>query len=292
MSPDLWACTSCLDGPFVQLVMFACPLFDPLPFLFDHTGITPLIYLGTYVFCISCGDPPHFCHLYCVWVPSMVTPIGLHYYSVHPWPSILPLDCYCRLRGKKQRVFWVSLLLYVLWWTSRTSYHALRLPTFMNALLICSIRPCMGLLKSIMAGLRSSAPTGVDCTCNKARSVSWILSAHCFILHLTNLMHASTWLLLWWWYNGDMDCWMFSFMQNSLKLSAEKVIPSSETILLSSPNSANVILTACTQVLHWQTYILFYNWEHTVIVYNTNTFFVVNHKYFSTSTLQCLHGIS
>ena len=40
---------------------------------------------------------------------------------------------------------------------------------------------------------------------------------------------------------------MFSFLQNSMQVSDEKFVPASETILLSSPSSGNVILTACTR---------------------------------------------
>ena len=76
----------------------------------------------------------------------------------------------------------------------------------------------IGLLNSIVAGSRSPIPTGVDHICNKARLLSWLLLVHILIVCLTNLKHASTWPLLWWWYDV-MACCMFSFLQKSLKVS-------------------------------------------------------------------------
>ena len=43
-----------------------------------------------------------------------------------------------------------------------------------------------------------SSPTGVNCTCNKVRLTSWLGSEYYLIVHLINLLHASTWPLLWW----------------------------------------------------------------------------------------------
>ena len=50
----------------------------------------------------------------------------------------------------------------------------------------------MSLLNSIIAGLGIPIPTGVDYTCNQARLVSCLVSAHFLIVHFTNLMHTST----------------------------------------------------------------------------------------------------
>ena len=44
-----------------------------------------------------------------------------------------------------------------------------------------------------------------------------------------------------------MDCWIFSFLQNSLKVSDVKFLPASEIFLSVSPSSANIILDACTR---------------------------------------------
>ena len=63
---------------------------------------------------------------------------------------------------------------------------------FMGALMICGKRPHMGLLNSIVAGIRSPAPTGVGHICNKTSLVSWLLLVHFFIVCFTNLMHAYT----------------------------------------------------------------------------------------------------
>ena len=55
----------------------------------------------------------------------------------------------------------------------------------------------MGPLNSTVVGLGSLAPSGVDCSCNKARLVYWLVAAHFLIVHFINLMNASTWPLLW-----------------------------------------------------------------------------------------------
>ena len=59
-------------------------------------------------------------------------------------------------------------------------------------LLICDKRPYIGLLKSIMVGLGSHAPNGVDHICNKGRLICWLVSMHFSVVYLINLMYAST----------------------------------------------------------------------------------------------------
>ena len=82
-----------------------------------------------------------------------------------------------------------------------------------------------------------------------------------------------------------LDCWMFSFLQNSLKVSDVMFTLASETVFLSSPNSANVILAAYTRSCAERLVTFFYNWKHTVIIYNTKKVFITNHKYVSTNYL-------
>ena len=52
------------------------------------------------------------------------------------------------------------------------------LSTLIDALLIWDRRFCIGLMNNIMVGLRSPAPTGFDCICNKAWLMSWLVSIH------------------------------------------------------------------------------------------------------------------
>ena len=44
-----------------------------------------------------------------------------------------------------------------------------------------------------------------------------------------------------------MYCWVLSFQQNALNICDVRFIPASEIIFLGGPNSANVILAACTR---------------------------------------------
>ena len=44
-----------------------------------------------------------------------------------------------------------------------------------------------------------------------------------------------------------MECWVFSFLQNTLNVLDIKFIQASETIFLGSQNSVNVTLAACTR---------------------------------------------
>ena len=44
-----------------------------------------------------------------------------------------------------------------------------------------------------------------------------------------------------------MDCWMCSFLQNSLKVSEVKLVAASEIVFHGSSNLANVILAVCTR---------------------------------------------
>ena len=58
---------------------------------------------------------------------------------------------------------------------SRALYHASSLSMFKDALFSCSKRAHIGILKNIVAGLESSAPSGIDHIYNKAKLVSWFL---------------------------------------------------------------------------------------------------------------------
>ena len=178
----------------------------------------------THVFGILCDVPPHICHPYCVWMLSVVTPIGL-----------LWLHASIGLQG-----FLVSLsLIYLLWWASKASHRASSLSIFMGVLLICSKRPHMGLLNSITNVLGSPAPTGVDCICNNARLISWIVSIQFYCAF--DKFDACFYLAI------ALDMMWYSFLQNFLKVSDVKFILASETILLGSPNSLKIILTTCSR---------------------------------------------
>ena len=168
---------------------------------------------------------------------------------------------------KPEGFLWVSSFsLYLLWWASRASYHASSLSMFIGALLVCGIRPQMGLLNSIMAGLGRPAPTGVDHICNKAKLVSQLISLLFLILCLTNLMHTSTWPLLWWRYDNVMDYWMTSFLWNFLRVSDVKFILASDAIFL-AVQTLKCYLGCLYQAMHWQICCSLYNWELTVIIY-------------------------
>ena len=57
------------------------------------------------------------------------------------------------------------------------------------------------------------------------------ISVKAFLMvHFTNFIHASNWLLLWWWYDEVMVCWIFIPLQKALNISAVKFVPTSETI--------------------------------------------------------------
>ena len=154
----------------------------------------------------------------------------------------------------------------------------------MHALLICGKRSHTGLLNSIMAGLRSPAPIGVDCICNKARLVSWLLSVHSLLC----ILQIWCMLLLVHYFGGDMmmlwivGCLVFCrilwmFLMWSLFCHQKQFILAVHTLQMSSwMPTLGPALTGLPS--------FFYNWELTVIIYNTNKV-VINHQYVNTNYL-------
>ena len=67
-----------------------------------------------------------------------------------------------------------------------TSYFTLPLSIFIDPLLIWGRMPHIGLLNSIMAGIRSPSPTGAGCVYNKTKLMSCLVSMHFLKVHLTN----------------------------------------------------------------------------------------------------------
>ena len=47
-------------------------------------------------------------------------------------------------------------------------------------------------MNSIVAGLGSPFPIGVDCMCTKAKFTSVLVSKHFFMVHFANFMQGST----------------------------------------------------------------------------------------------------
>ena len=65
-----------------------------------------------------------------------------------------------------------------------------------------------------------------------AKYISTVVSNNIFIVPFTNLMHASAWPLLWWYYDVDTTCFIFSFLHTSLNFSETKLVPASDTIFV------------------------------------------------------------
>ena len=87
-----------------------------------------------------------------------------------------------------------------------------------------------GLLNKSVVRLGNSAPIGVSLIYNKANVI--IIIKAFLIIYFTNLKHASTCPLLWWWYDEFMAWSMLSCPQNSLKLSDMTPMSASNTTFL------------------------------------------------------------
>ena len=96
--------------------------------------------------------------------------------------------------------------------------------------------PLTGHLNNSVAGLGSPGPNGIDLICNKAMCGPHLVSKHFWSVNLS-LMHASTYPLLWWWYNDENACFMFRLLQNIFNLSEIKLPPESDIIFFGKPYS-------------------------------------------------------
>ena len=114
----------------------------------------------------------------------------------------------------------------------------------MGFLLIWGIRALTGLLNKGVTGLGSTTHIGINLISIKRKINVSIVIKGILMVCLTNLMHASICLLLWWWYDKAMAWSIFCCLQNCLNWSYTKFMPASETIFFGSPNSANAILAA------------------------------------------------
>ena len=116
----------------------------------------------------------------------------------------------------------------------------------------------------------------------------------------TNLMHALAWPLLWWFYDDDISCSMFSYWQNVLHFSENKAVPASDIMLYGSPYSANTILQHLMSCSSYRSYALFTMVNLLVVIYtgkeiaiiegkNVNTIFVpINiFSYLGLSAYEC-----
>ena len=121
--------------------------------------------------------------------------------------------------------------------------------------------------------------------------MSLLLSKHFLIEHFTNFMHASTCLLVWYWYDEVITWSMFSCLQNCLTQSDTKFVTASETIFSYSPHSA--ILRCCfNQVISWKTISFFHNREFAVVIYNTYFVLFLIENISAPTISQGLYGIS
>ena len=97
----------------------------------------------------------------------------------------------------------------------------------------------IGLLNSTIVGIGCSGSMSVDLIC-RGRLASVLDSKHFFIVLFTNLLHASTWPLLWLLNHDVTACFMFNLQQNSLNFSEIKLVPASGFTLLGNQYLANM----------------------------------------------------
>ena len=199
---------------------------------------------AAYVSCVPCYLPDNLCHCDYIGPPTVVTVASLFNDSVCPWSTTFTLHGYCRPYGKEMSLCKYHCPLHV--YLDVLSYWVSSLSMFMGSLFIESSRTLNGLLNNDVAGLDNPAHVGNDLICNKARFTLLLVLRH-FYCPFENFIQASTRLLLWWWYSDVMVCSMFICLQNCLHISGMKFMPTSEIILLRSPNSTHSILAASTR---------------------------------------------
>ena len=75
-----------------------------------------------------------------------------------------------------------------------------------------------------------------------------VLFQYIFIVHVMNFIHTFTYPLLWWWYDDNIACFMFIFLQNCLTLPKIKLPPVSDIIFFGKPYSDKIIVHATTKL--------------------------------------------
>ena len=143
------------------------------------------------------------------------------------------------------------------------------LSTITSLLSITGITLHTGWWNSNLAGLGKPCPSGVVWICIRAIWMSPLESAHFFNVHLMNLMQASTYPLLWWWYADDTASLMLSLLQNLLNFSEIKLVPESDINLHGTPYSANMPFGVAIRISVDNPSILFYYWEFAMVIYDT-----------------------
>ena len=105
-----------------------------------------------------------------------------------------------------------------------------------------------------------------------------------------NFIHASICPFLWGWYDDDVACFMFIFLQNCLNLSEQKLPPASDIIFFSKPYSKKIILNSSIKLSADRSSVFIYNPK--IFCNNLQLLFKVNMSFsmvWSVLLLELLH---
>ena len=136
------------------------------------------------------------------------------------------LPCQHLCQGPQSFIFSLALFCPAI----KASQWSSSLSALIGDLFITSMMPHTGKLNDSITGLCGPGLCGIGIICNKARFISTLEPKHFLIVHLMNLIHTSTYSLLWWWYDDDTACFIFRSLQNSLSFSEMKLLPASDII--------------------------------------------------------------
>ena len=163
-------------------------------------------------YCSTVTDVCLMCFMFCM--------ITLPIFIPHTWYHCCLQWSYQVSRGpspEENKVEYLQVSLFIVYASFldfRDLSYSSSLLMFPGSLPIFGNSTLMGLWYGIMAGLGNPVLTVLDLIWNKGRWAPLLVCLHFFMVHFINMTHASTWPLLWWWYD-DVTTWsMFKYLQN------------------------------------------------------------------------------
>ena len=198
----IWSRMASSGSVFVCLFTWLCRKFPAVIGVGPMCCLLHVIILPVLMTCIL------YDLLWWLWLPLSTTVPWVHGPPSSHWTATVdPIGIDVKIFEVSLPQSFIPCLCIKVWWCSSS------LSMLIGGLSITGIMPLTRQLNSSIAGLGRPCPSGLVLICSIVMCISPPESVHLFIVHLMNLMQASTCLLLWWWYDEVTACSMLRLLQ-------------------------------------------------------------------------------